>query len=165
MKRSNYNANPLDYQNIIGMATSGVGYYNPTAGSTPQWMLNYCPEVVPENLVYNTPKRAPRLFRVEKRLDMTSGANYGTSSNKILPWDFPNLYPVDFRGGFIQIRVVLTKTGGTYIRLHQGAWSMFTRVIIRFGLMTDIVEYCYNRIYAYRWNSLVDPWRPSHHWL
>lgn len=124
---------------------SGPTYTFGCAGK-PDWLSNM-KEVTPASVSVNHPVKVPDLNRLDKRLQ-SSETNYASNGNNILTFDFPNISPIDFRGGFVFLNVILSKTGGTYIRIAQGVWSIINKVRILFGDFEDEIQY-YNRFYSY----------------
>lgn len=139
---------------ITGDASVAEIYNRPNAMSygsnQPEWLARMV-TVVAETMVINRPTKNLALCRSEKRLQ-AQNTNYATDGNNIVAFDFPNSKPIDFRTGFLMFDVTLRKTGGTYVRLAQGAWSMIRVLRVYFGSMEDEIQW-YNRLYTFLWNS------------
>lgn len=121
--------------------------------SSPPWLSNL-PIYIPDSMQSPVPKKYPQLIRSIKRLQAQE-TNYSSYGNNIIAFDFPNTKPLDFHEGYLMMDIKLTKTGGTYIRLAQGAWSVINKFRMVFGSMEDEIQY-YNRLYSYIWNSSVE---------
>lgn len=101
----------------------------------PDWLRNM-KEITPASVAVNHPAKVPDLIRLEKRLQSQQtvyGVGGGLSGNNIITFDVPNEAPIDFRGGFIFLDVVLGGTPGTYIRLAQGVWTIINKIRVIFG--------------------------------
>lgn len=157
MKRQRYN--DLATQNVPGRNASGSDAVISSISmgadmcSTPAF-LRSVPSRVPPSMIPRQVTRMPDISRNEVRLLPKNAQSYSTTNTEII-FDFPTKNPIDLRGGFIQALLQFIKTGGTYIRMHQGSHSWINKARIEFGNYYDEMLN-YNKIYAFLWNYSVE---------
>ena len=108
------------------------------------------PQKVPESLVTDSPFLSTQLNSSEKILRSTTN-QYTSGGNNIVRFEFPS-ENMDLRRGYLLVDVSLAKTGGTFVRLQQGSWSLFGRIVIVIGSVQYDYQY-WNRMYSMKWNS------------
>ncbi len=94
-------------------------------------------------------RRTPVKFRSEQQ-------SYSTSSNKLIRFILPNNALYDTRSGYLTFNLSISNVTGTYVRIHQGVFSIFNRLRIM-AAATEIEDLRdYNRLYSFIW-EMVNP--------
>jgi len=110
-------------------------------------------EKVPETLKFTRSKQglAARRIPIKIRAELQQ---YSTDKNKQMRFLIPNGTLLDFRKGYLQFDVTLAKTGGTYIRVHEGIFSLFDRlrILANTSQCSDVRDW--NRIYNALWQMI-----------
>lgn len=121
-----------------------------TGSSLAQTAFAAMPVVVPESLKFQDQKRGLAARRVPVKISAES-PTYATNNNKIVRIIFPSSTIFDTRNGYVTFDLTLTKTGGTYARIHSGVFSIFQRLRILSGSTEVELLPDYNRLYAALW--------------
>lgn len=77
---------------------------------------------------------------------------YNAKGNSIITFDIPNDAVYDFRQAMLVFTVFLKGTGGTYIRMANGTWNLFTRARHLANNRKVEEKYDYGDVYSLRWN-------------
>lgn len=111
------------------------------------------PEFIPDSLVFKETKRgiAARRTPVKFRSEQQS---YSTSTNRLIRVIVPNNALYDTRNGYMTFNIVLSNSNGTYIRVHQGIFSLFNRLRAISGAaeIEDLRDW--NRLYSFIYEML-----------
>ncbi len=83
--------------------------------------------VVPNSLKFAEIKVGIETKRNEIKIDAQQ-ATYISTSNRVIRFKIPNQNFLDFRRGYVSFNCVITRTGGTFVRSHNGIWSLFDRL-------------------------------------
>lgn len=113
--------------------------------STP---MNNLPVEVPNKYKFQRAVRTPNINRDEEILRPLS-SNYSTNGDNVLRFILPKKN-IDLRDGYLRLSVILRKTGGTYIRLHQMAASIINKIKWSFGTVEKSNEY-WNRMQLFKY--------------
>lgn len=113
------------------------------------------PEYVPESVKFKpirkglAARRTPVKFRSEQQ-------SYSTSSNKLIRFILPNNALYDTRNGYITANIQISNATGTYVRIHQGVFSIFNRlrIMVASTEVEDLRDY--NRLYSFIW-QMINP--------
>lgn len=117
--------------------------------------LGALPVVIPDALKFRVPRQGPAGTRKEFKLPPES-TSYSTDSNNIVRFFFTNSDIIDFSRGGIAFDVTITAPGASYVRLGQGAWSIFDRIRLTTGQeLEDIREY--NRLHSLLFETTREP--------
>lgn len=92
-------------------------------------------------------RRTPVKFRSEV-------ASYSTANNKLIRFILPNNALYDTRNGYLTFNISITNDTGTYVRVHQGIFSIFNRlrIMVASTEVEDLRDY--NRLYSFLWEML-----------
>lgn len=111
---------------------------------------------IPESLKFKVPKkglaarRSPIKIRAEK-------SSYSSANDKLIRFIFPNSALLDTRNGYLTFNVAITNATGTYVRVHQGIFSLFDRLRVM-ASSTEVEDLRdYNRIYSALWEMINMP--------
>lgn len=101
--------------------------------------------IIPQSIRFNKVKRTIAARRVPVKI-RAENQSYSTATNKLIRIPLPNGSIYDTRNGYLTFNLALAKTGGTYIRVHSGIFSIFNRIRVLAGSteIEDIRDY--NRI-------------------
>lgn len=105
-----------------------------------------------ERFKLTAPTRQLPILRFPKILRPQDNT-YATNGNNIVRFNFP-AENMSFKHGFLILTATITKTGGTYARLSQGAHTMFYRSRLVIGAYEEECQYL-NRLQTFLWNSRV----------
>lgn len=117
--------------------------------------FNKFPVFVPDSLKFKpiqkgiAARRTPVKFRAEQ-------PSYSSGNNKLIRFVLPNNALYDTRNGYLTGNVTITNATGTYVRIHQGIFSIFNRLRIMVAAteVEDLRDY--NRLYSFLW-EMVNP--------
>ncbi len=98
------------------------------------------------------PRKTPSICRNEKIMRPQNNT-YATDGDNIVRFIVP-MENIDFTRGQLLATITITKTGGTYARLAQGAFSAISRVRMTLGTVEDECQY-FNRTMSMIWNSQI----------
>ncbi len=92
-------------------------------------------------------RRTPVKFQAEQ-------SSYSTATNKLIRFILPNNALYDTRNGYLTFNVTISNTNGTFVRVHQGIFSIFNRLRIM-AAATEIEDNRdWNRLYSFIWEML-----------
>lgn len=109
--------------------------------------------IVPDTLKFSTAKSGLAARRIPIKI-RTQQQTYASNNNKLIRFELPNATLYDPRSGYLSFNIALAKTGGTYIRIARGVFSLFNRIRILAGAteIEDIRDY--NRIQNILWKMM-----------
>lgn len=102
--------------------------YNTTITRDSNDLFNLSEFAESELFKYKTPKKYKwPVERDPKRL-IPQQNEYRAKGNNVITFDIPNDHIYDFSESMIHFDVRIVSTGGTYRRIHNGTWNLFSRV-------------------------------------
>jgi hypothetical protein len=110
--------------------------------------MNGLPVDVPDKYKFQRPVRTPNIDRKEELLRPLSNG-YSTAGDSVMRFVLPKKN-IDLRDGYLRLYITLSKTGGTYIRLHQMAASIINKVRWCVGNVESSNEY-WNRTQLFKY--------------
>lgn len=112
------------------------------------------PQYTPDSVKFKPIKQALPGRRVPIRIRPEQNL-YASNNNRLVRFPIPNSYLLDTRYGYITFNCTVTVTGGTFLQIAQGIFSIFNRLRIIQGstAIEDILDW--NRIYAALWEMTV----------
>lgn len=136
-----------------------VGGYNEVASNTSfntiqQRFTAKSTVSVPSDLRITSAKYGTPLLREPVKIRVQSSTFMSNGNNEVIV-QLSNDGIYDFRRGYVTYDVTLSQTGGTYIRLAQGAWSIWYRMRTLLGFELENMQE-YNRIYSLLWDAIND---------
>ncbi len=119
-------------------------------------LLKNFPVVIPDNVKFHQAKVALQAKRTVIKI-RAENQTYSSANNQQIRIKFPNNALYDTRYGYFTCNLTVTATGGTYVRLANGAFSAFDRLHNIFGSseIEDIRNY--NELQNIVWNATVLP--------
>jgi hypothetical protein len=108
---------------------------------------------IPETLKFKVPKKGLAARRTPVKFP-SEQPTYSTANNRLIRIPFPNDALYDTRNGYLTFNVAITNATGTYVRVHQGIFSLFDRfrIIVSGTEVEDLRDY--NRLYSFLWEAL-----------
>lgn len=137
------------------MASTAAGALKTQGVGLSDTVYDTLPVFVPDSLRFHPVKqglparRVPVKFRAEQQ-------TLSTDKNRLIRIKLPNNAFYDLRSGYLSASVAVAKTGGTYARIHNGAWCIFNRVRILAGATEVYDSRDYNRLFSIKWESQND---------
>lgn len=112
--------------------------------------------VVPNSLKFTSSKRGIGARRIPVKL-RAEQQSYSSNNNKKIRILFPNNALYDTRNGYMTFDINVSANASTYVRVHQGVFSVFNRLTIVSGAteVEDLRDY--NRIYSALWKMINPP--------
>lgn len=112
-------------------------------------------DYVPDSVRFKPTKRALAARRVPVKF-RSEQSQYSTDKNKLVRFILPNNALYDTRKGYLTFNLSITNSNGTYVRIHQGVFSIFERLRILMSA-TEIEDLRdYNRLYSFLW-EMINP--------
>ena len=109
--------------------------------------------LVPVELDIRTVYKAPKVIRDYKIWRPENQQGYSTKGDNLIRWKIPSDEILDLKRSSLMMKVILEKTGGSYIRLAQGC-PIIDRVRIVIGNAEMDTQF-YNRSMNYQWNTSI----------
>ncbi len=108
---------------------------------------------IPDSVKFKPIRKGLAARRTPVKFDAEQ-SSYSSASNKLIRFRLPNNALYDTRSGYLTFTVTISNNTGTYVRVHQGIFSLFNRLRIMVAATEIEDNRDWNRLYSFIWEML-----------